>query len=207
MAWYNPADPRQRNALLIGIVLLVLIYPFHAYWYKGKRQEVTDMQARLETLENQNRGAQVLAARGGGDLEERMALYERQVARLEELIPAAEDVAVLLYDMNARARQVGVEVSRLMPAPPEPGAFYEKRSYDVTVAGEYDDVGRFLADVASLSRIVTPVELDLQQHPQPQLYPEMDAPVLATFRIETYVVPDRATPPPAASGVGSGAGE
>jgi len=202
MAWYNPKDPKQRNSLLVGVALLVLIYPFYAYWYKGAREEVTSMQARLETLEDQNRRAQVLAARGGGDLEERMALYERQVARLEELIPAAEDVAILLDDMNARARQVGVEVNRLLPEPAEAGAFYEKRSYEIAVAGDYHDVGRFLADVASLSRIVTPVELDLQRHPQPQLYAEMDAPVLASFRIETYVLPDREAPSPAASGTG-----
>lgn len=201
MAWYNPTDPKQRNALLIGIVLLALIYPFYAYWYKGKREEVTSMQSRLETLEDQNRRAQVLAARGGGDLEERMALYERQVSRLEELIPAAEDVAGLLDDMTARARQDDVEVNRLLPEPAEAGAFYEKRSYDVAVAGEYHDVGRFLAQVASLSRIVTPVEVDLQTHPQPQLYPEMDHPVLASFRIETYVLPDRAGQP-AAGGTG-----
>ena len=79
MAWYNPPDPKQRNALLIAIVLLALIYPFYSFWYKGKREEVANMQQRLETLEGQNRRAQVLAARGGGDLEERMALYERQV--------------------------------------------------------------------------------------------------------------------------------
>lgn len=202
MAWYNPADPKQRNALLAGLVLLVLLYPFYAYWYKGKREEVTGMQTRLETIEDQNRRAQVLAARGGGDLEERMALYERQVARLEELIPAAEDLAVLLDDITARSIQVGVEVNRLLPEPAEAGAFYQKKSYDVAVAGDFDDVGRFLTEVASLSRIVTPVELDLQQHPAPQLYIEMRSPVLATFRIETYVLPDRAAAPPAASGTG-----
>jgi type IV pilus assembly protein PilO len=195
MAWYNPTDPKQRNAMLIGIVMLGLMYPFYSYWYKPKRAEITEAQARLEKLEDDNRRAGVLAARGGGDLEERMALYERQVSRLEELIPAAEDEGMLLYDMNARARQVGVVVNRLLPEPPEAGSFYQKRSYDVAVAGDYHDVGRFLADVASLSRIVTPVELDIQKHPQAQLYPEMQSPVLATFRIETYVLPDRAPAP------------
>lgn len=202
MAWYNPSDPKQRNAMLIGIVLLGLIYPFYAYWYKGKREEITEMQTRLEKLEDDNRRAGVLAARGGGDLEERMALYERQVGRLEELIPAAEDVAVLLDDMNARARQRGVEVNRLLPEPAEAGAFYQKQSYDIAVAGAYHDVGAFLTDVASLSRIVTPVEVDLQKHPQAQLYPEMVDPVLATFRIETYVLPDRTSAPGPQAGAG-----
>jgi len=203
MAWYNPTDPKQRNALVIAILLLALIYPFYRFWYQGQREEVDAMQAHLEALEAQNRRAQVLAARGGGDLEERMALYERQVSKLEELIPAAEEVPALLDDMSIRARQDNVEMNRLLPEPSEEGTFYTKTSYQVAVAGDYHAVGRFLTDVASLSRIVTPVELDLEPHPQPQLFPEIEAPVLASFRIETYVLPNPASvPPPANSGGG-----
>jgi len=204
MAWYNPTDPKQRNALVIAVLLLALIYPFYRFWYQGQREEVNAMQAHLEALEAQNRRAQVLAARGGGDLEERMALYERQVSKLEELIPAAEEVPALLDDMSIRARQDNVEMNRLLPEPSEEGAFYTKTSYQVAVAGDYHAVGRFLTDVASLSRIVTPVELDLEPHPQPQLFPEIDAPVLASFRIETYVLPNPAAAPPPANPAGGG---
>jgi type IV pilus assembly protein PilO len=204
MAWYNPSEPRQRNALVIAVLLLALIYPFYRFWYQGQREEVTAMQAHLEALEAQNRRAQVLAARGGGDLEERMALYERQVAKLEELIPAAEEVPVLLDDMSIRARQDNVEMNRLLPEPSEEGTFYSKTSYQIAVAGDYHSVGRFLTDVASLSRIVTPVELDLEPHPQPQLFPEIESPVLASFRIETYVLPNPTAAAPTASPGGGG---
>jgi type IV pilus assembly protein PilO len=204
MAWSNPPVPKQRNSLLVGILLLALIYPFYSFWYKGKREEVVNMQQRLETLEGQNRRAQVLAARGGGDLEERMALYERQVGKLEELIPAAEEVPVLLDDMSVRARQDGVEVTRLLPEPAEASAYYNKTSYEVAVSGDYHAVGHFLTDVASLSRIVNPVELELAPHPQPQLFPEIEAPVLATFRIETYILPDQTSQPPATEGGSEG---
>ncbi|HSW31868.1 MAG TPA: type 4a pilus biogenesis protein PilO [Longimicrobiales bacterium] len=195
MAWYNPSDPKQRNALIIGVLLLALIYPFYSFWYKGKREEVTAMQTRLETLEDQNRRAQVLAARGGGDLEERLALYERQVGKLEELIPAAEEVAGLLDDISARARQAGVEVSRIIPEPPEAGAFYTKTSYEMVAVGEYHDVARFLTEIASLSRVITPVELEIELYDQPDYFPEYESPIQAGFRIETYVLPE-ATPGP-----------
>jgi type IV pilus assembly protein PilO len=198
MAWYNPSDPKQRNTGIVGVLLLLSIYPFHAYWYKGQRAEVTEMQTHLETITDQNRRASVLAARGGGDLEERLALYERQVKKLEELIPANEELAALLDDISVRARQVGVETARMIPEPPEAGPFYTKTSYEMNVVGEYHAVGRFLAEIASLSRIVTPVEMDVQLFDQPQIYPDYEAPVLASFRIETYVLPDVAvTPPPA----------
>jgi Tfp pilus assembly protein PilO len=74
----------------------------------------------------------------------------------------------------------------------------------MAVVGEYHAVGRFLAEIASLSRIVTPAQVDVQLYGQPQQFPELEAPVLANFRIETYVLPDPsaapapgAAPPPA----------
>ena len=53
MAWYNPSDPRQRNIGLVGVLLLLLLYPFYSYWYTPKREEVSAMQVRLENLEDQ----------------------------------------------------------------------------------------------------------------------------------------------------------
>ncbi|NJD19983.1 MAG: hypothetical protein FIA95_11975 [Gemmatimonadetes bacterium] len=206
MAWYNPTDPKQRNYLLVAVLLLAAIYPFYAFWYKGRREEVTALQTRLETLEDQNRRAQVLAARGGGDLEERLALYERQVGKLEELIPAAEEVAGLLDDISVRGVQAGVEVSLIEPEPAEPGTFYTKTSYQMRVVGEYHAVAAFLTDIASLSRIITPRDVEIELFQSPERFPEYESPIQATFRIETYVLPET-TPGSAAAPATEPAGE
>jgi type IV pilus assembly protein PilO len=191
MAWYNPSEPRQRNLLVIAILLLALLYPFYSFWYKGKRAEVDALQEHLENLTAANRAAQITSARGGAkDLEERMALYERQVARLEELIPAGEDVPRLLQDITADALRSDVKQARMNPEPSEPGAFYTKSSFDVAFIGEYGNIGRFLASIASLPRIVSPVDMDVRLFDRPNLYPDFKSPVVASFHIETYVLPE-----------------
>ncbi|MEX2467722.1 MAG: type 4a pilus biogenesis protein PilO [Gemmatimonadota bacterium] len=200
MAWYNPSDPKQRNWMIAGVVVLLLIIPFRMYFLAPQQEENQTLRDRLEALETQNRRASVLAAQGGGDLEERMALYERHVGRLEELIPAAEEVAILADDIANRARVRGVELQRMVPEPREPGTYYDRTSYAMAVVGDYHGVARFLTDIASLSRIVTPIELDLQRFQQADLFPNMESPVLASFRIETYVLPD----PAAAAAGGEG---
>jgi len=189
MAWYNPTDPKQRNWMLGGILVLALIYPVATYVIGPRNEANQGVRDRLETLETQNRRASVLAAQGGGDLEERMALYERHVSRLEELIPAAEEVAILADDIANQARARGIELQRMVPEPRQPGGFYDRTSYNMAVVGEYHGVARFLTDIASLSRIVTPIELDVRPFAQPTLFPNMQSPVLASFRIETYVLP------------------
>ncbi|MDH3207422.1 MAG: type 4a pilus biogenesis protein PilO [Gemmatimonadota bacterium] len=204
MAWYNPDDPTQRNWMLGGLAMLVLIVPFNIYLLGPRNEANVATAAEVERLETVNRRASVLSAQGGGDLEARLALYERHVARLEALVPASEEVGVLLDDIQARARQVGVEVVGLDPEPVVAAGPYDRRAFGMTVIGDYHAVGRFLTGIANLSRIVTPVQLDLAVFAPSAQYPEMTSPVRATFRVETYVFANRPAQPAAAQ-VGGGA--
>jgi Tfp pilus assembly protein PilO len=202
MAWYNPADPTQRKWMMGGIVALVLIIPWRMYMVSPRQDANAEVLTRVESLEEQNRRAGVLSARGGGDLQERMALYERHVARLEELIPAREEIAILLDDINSRARLVDVEVLSLVPEPPVASEFYTRTAYDMSIVGEYHAVGRFFTEIASLSRIVRPAQIDIQLYSTPLQYPDWVSPVMASFRIETFVLPEPGSQPAAAE-VGS----
>ena len=195
MPWYNPDDPIQRNWMLGGLAFLVLIVPYRMYLLQPRQEENAELLQRVETLETVNRRASVLAAQGGGDLQERLALYEAHVAQLEELIPGREEVAALVDDIGTRARLVNVDLREMQPQPREPGEHYDRTSFNMAVVGEYHNVARFLTEVASLSRIVTPVQVEVTLFNQPQQYRELQFPVMAVFRIETYVLPEPGTDP------------
>lgn len=200
MAWWKPSDPSQRNYMLFGVLALAAVIPFRMYFLSPRQTENAAIQTEVERLEVQNRRAQVLAAQGGGDLEERMALYERHVAKLEELIPGVEEVATLADEIASQGRFTSVEIDRMVPEPRQPGTYYDRTSYEMAVIGEYHGVARFLTRIASLSRIVKPVEVDVQPYTQTQRFPDLESPVIATFRIETYVLPDPTAAPAAGSG-------
>ena len=200
MAWYNPTDPNQQKFMLGGIVVLLLVIPYNMYILTPAQDENATVQARVESLDAQNRSARVIASQGEEALQERMALYERHVAKLEELIPAQEEIAGLLDDINDRARLVGVDVDNLAPEPAEAQEFYTRTAYNMSVIGEYHAVARFLTEIASLQRIVTPVQVDVQLYTNLAQYPDMESPVIASFRIETYVLPERGNQPVAEVG-------
>ncbi len=190
-----PDDPRQRNALLGIIIALAAVYLFWDYWYNPQVEEIDALEARLEQVEEQNRQAQVIAARGGEELEERLAVYERHIERLEELIPESEEVPALLNSMALEARNAGVELGSMRPEPADEGEFYTMQSYEIGVIGDYHDVGRFLTAVASLPRIVTPVDVEITPYTGPDVT-DAAFPVQARFRIQTYVVPGDGDLPP-----------
>lgn len=184
-----PEDPRQRNAFIAIILLLAGLYVFHAYWYTPRAEAADQMEERLEDLEERNRQAQVLAARGGQELRERMQLYERHVSRLEQLIPQREELPTLINQITDRARRIGVEVTSLNPAAREPGAYYTRQSYSMAVVGEYHDVAEFITAIASLPRIITPINLDIQEARNLGDLYGIEAPIMVTFQMQTYVLP------------------
>ena len=164
------------------------------------------MTARLEQLDAENRRAQILATRGGAELEERLALYERHLVQLEALIPQSEEVSALLNDVSRVARETGVENASLRPEADETGEFYTKESYALEVYGEYHDIGRFLASIASLPRIITPVNLELTRFQGDRSVLDMEAPVTAALQIQTYILPTPTSPPPGQGGSGQEGG-
>lgn len=183
-----PQEQSKQIALLIAILAIGAGYAFYTYWYSPRVDDVESLQSRLTLIETLNRQAQVVAARRGPDLEERLAVYERHVDRLEELIPDREEVPALMNSLTMEAQRTDVDLTGLNPEVPEPGDLYTLQSYDVSVVGEFHNVGRFLTAVASLPRIVTPVDLDLEPFAGDATRLEMSAPIEAHFRVQTYVL-------------------
>lgn len=186
-----PEDPKQQKALIAGVTAIAVLYLANSFWLDPKRDLLQADQEVLEALEVSNRTAQLLATRGGRGLEERMALYERHIAQLERLIPGQEQLAALINDINGLARSVGVEIQGFRPDGSEPVGAYTKESYLWSATGEFHDIARFLTRVASMERIVTPVDLTIELFLDPLgAYQGSVYPILATFRLQTYVIQD-----------------
>ena len=192
-----PDDPKQQKALMVIAVSLVVLYFANSLWYSGALETLVAEEERVETLAAQNRTAQALAISAGRGLEDRMALIERHVAELEQLIPSSEEVASVVNQMSQVARDVGVSEPSIRPEAVVQGEVYAQQAFQIRVLGEYHDVGRFLAGLASLPRIITPSDLQLVPFTDPSGTMGFDAPVEVNFRIQTYLAPDRVEVPPA----------
>ncbi|MEJ2677443.1 MAG: type 4a pilus biogenesis protein PilO [Gemmatimonadota bacterium] len=190
-----PSDPKQQQRLAIGVLPLLALGAY-LYFYNGKlAAQVADMQSHLTTLQTQNEIARVRAMRGGKELEQRLAVYEQQITRLEQLVPRNEEVPGLLHELAQRADATGVELARLTPQDEQAGPLYHRQTYDIVVYGPYHKIGRFLTDVGSLPRIITPIDLSLKDRQQKDS--DGNEMLEASFQIETYILPN--TPPPADS--------
>lgn len=199
MAISLPKDPEQQKRLLIGLLPLLLVFGYYQFMHGNKKEENATLTARLEQLDAQNAAMRPQALTGGAELQQKLALYEQHMKRLEELIPQKEEVAQLLNSMSERAQDATVDLALMKPELETPGQFYNAQSYQISVIGGYHEIGRYLSMIASLSRIVTPVELKLAPKPGDTL--RDGTPRLAAgFRILTYVIPPRVESSPTPAG-------
>jgi type IV pilus assembly protein PilO len=94
------------------------------------------------------------------DLRKRLDTYRGSLSLLRRLVPERNEVPNLLDDISSRSKIRGVTLSQVVPLPVEPGpAPFDTYKYNMSVIGHYDHIGEFLADVASLQRIIVPYDL------------------------------------------------
>ena len=185
MALGLPDDPKQQRLVLIGLLPLLLVFGYWYFLHDGYVQELETMQTRLERLEASNNQARMLAPQSRR-LEQRLSQLERHITRLEQLVPRSEEVSRLLATISERADQIGVEVARFTPGQTDRGTYYNRRTFQMTVLGPYHDIASFLAEIGSLDRIITPINLSVI----PNNIRTDEQLLEASFMIETYVLPD-----------------
>jgi type IV pilus assembly protein PilO len=182
-----PQDPARQKLVLIALLPFVGAF---AYWYflhQPKVLEIEALEQRLETLAHSNQTARAIAANGGPELENRLAIYEQHMLQVEQLIPSREEVPALLNSVTARAQSSGVELAGYKPGGEESGGHYSRQFYEISVLGSYHDLGDFLASIGSLPRIITATGLKLT--PRAESARDGSQILNASFRIETYILP------------------
>ncbi len=199
-----PADPKQRKQMIILIVIVIGLgwYLGWTYAISPRGEEIDVVAQQLEKLERQNRRSRALAARRD-DLHARLETQERMLRIFEELIPESEEVPNLLDAISQEAQLTGVELSRIRPQAAEAGQYYTKQTWELSVLGEYHDIGRYLARIASLPRIIKPTTVQIGTAPENRATRDMQAPLEVSFRIETFVLGAPPGTQPAQSGQGA----
>jgi len=131
----------------------------------ARQEQVVAVRDTIARLEAATDSAKKELARGTvEDLRKRLETYRGSLALLRRLVPERNEVPNLLDDISSRGKIRGVTLSSVVPLPVEAGpAPFDTYKYNMSVIGRYDQIGQFLADVASLQRIIVPYDLTLDQ--------------------------------------------
>lgn len=198
MAELIPKDKRGQTLLFLTIAAAAVLYFTWSGTPVGGVPGVSQLNVRrdslqraLDSLQTQVRNAQRDVRQGAvAQLERALAEYRASLDLMRQLVPVSEEVPNLLDDVSSRAKVRGANVVNFVPQPLESGTPFDTKRVRVTVTGEYDQIGEFLSDVASLPRIIVPQDLQISRVSGPAADTTGRRQILqASFQIRTYVKP------------------
>ena len=157
-----------------------------------RKAHVTAIRDTIVSLEAATDSAKKELARGTvADVRKRLESYRGSLSLLRRLVPERNEVPNLLDDISTRSKIRGVTLSQVVPQPVEQGpAPFDTYKYNMSVIGRYDQIGQFMADVASLQRIIVPYDLTISvanSHAAQVRGDTTGALLEAKFQIRTYV--------------------
>lgn len=200
-----PTDQRSQIMMLLVLVAAAGGYFFWTKVQAPQSARLGAAHAEADSLQKIVEAAkQDLASGTVEDLRRKVEEYQGSLELMKRLVPDRNEVPTLIDDISTRAKVRGVTLGKIQPLSPEPGSPFDTYRYRLEVYGHYDQVGEYLADIASLPRIVVPQDVALGSATpatQKLLGDTAGALLLAEFTIRTFV---KASSPPPAKPAGAG---
>jgi type IV pilus assembly protein PilO len=194
------ASERQRAMILAIVLGIVAGAAFWVYWRGPRLEEQAALRIQADTLRTRVEAAKRDLASGTMEsIRQTVRDYETMLDRMTELVPTGNEVTTLIDEISARAKRNGVEIAEFSPLAVEIGQSFDIYRYRWTVFGNYNEIGVLMSDIAGLSRIMVPydLELNLAEEAQQAAYADTSQSMLrAQFFLRTFVKPQA----PAAEG-------
>ncbi|VAW74768.1 hypothetical protein MNBD_GAMMA12-3388 [hydrothermal vent metagenome] len=114
-----------------------------------------------ETLEKKEKNElgklQVRAAKASRlpELKKQLAYMQRAYKKMRERLPTKKQVAALLIDISQKGRAAGLEFRLYDPQSEQKQKEFVQIPIAIRVIGTYNELGKFVSDIAELPRIVT----------------------------------------------------
>lgn len=136
---------------MLGVFFFTHFLPFN---YTVRKERIDALKADYEKKSTELARARASVA----DLPRFEAEYQQLHDRwtmAAELLPADRQMAALLRKVTLAGEQTGVSFVSFKPGGLRPETYYTEMPVEITVHGNYHQVGAFLAELANMRRIIT----------------------------------------------------
>lgn len=154
--------PLLFRGLAIGLIFVIVTAA--ATYYTVIKQKVPVLEAAQQE-EQKLRGAFELKQRKAANFE----AYKSQLAEIEQSfgamlrqLPGKTEVPSLLVDISQTGLAAGLQEELFKPQGEQVREFYAELPIQIRLTGTYQELARFINDVAALPRIVTVHDISLK---------------------------------------------
>lgn len=158
----SPALQKLLLAILLAGGALGVFYFTHLvpFGFANANEKLASLKSDYERKSSELARARASVA----DLPRFEAEYDQLHQRWElasELLPTDRQLSTLLRKITLAGQQTGVSFVLFRPSGNRPAEYHTEMPVQISVQGNYHDVGAFLAELANMRRIVTVSNLKL----------------------------------------------
>ena len=201
-----PANPRDQRLVFVAILSIGLVGVYQQLVWTDKNTELNQIAFRLDTLDSLNRLAKTDVAKGSpAKMKAEADAYNRELTVLRKLVPTSNEVPPLIEAISNAARRAGLEISEVAPDGVVNGDQFDTYKYKLGVIGPYHQVAEFMSNVASMPRIVSPINVTMAAAARPgeRKITRGEQLLDVKFGVQTYVAHASTRAAPAAQAKGA----
>lgn len=154
----NPKDIGSWPVLpkVTVLALLLVVTVFAAYWFDWRDQlSKLDTAKREESQLRETFLAKKQQAVNLDTYRQQLQEIDQSFGALLKQLPNKSEMDALLTDINQAGLGRGLQFDLFRPGPEAVTGSFAVQPIAIKVTGNYDDIGKFASDIASLPRIVT----------------------------------------------------
>lgn len=155
----NDLPPKQQW-LVTGLLCLALAGIYYVQFWRsyqrtieGHRQQVVELRGEIRRME--------AIARQLPKVEDELALLERRIAILGNILPEEYETADLLRGLGTLAAQSNLSLRDLEFKDAVPFEFYAESPIELEVTGTFHDLARFFDRIGKFARIINVDQVDV----------------------------------------------
>ena len=154
-------DPNNPGQWPLPVQLVVFVVLFLAILFAGWKFDINDLRSNIATLVikeqdlKQKYEDKAKKAANLNALKDQMKEMEQSFGDMIRQLPNKTEVDALIVDISQEGLSAGLEFDLFKPRGDVPSEFYIETPIDITVRGNYHQLGEFVSGIAALPRIVT----------------------------------------------------
>ncbi|MDR2727995.1 MAG: type 4a pilus biogenesis protein PilO [Chitinispirillales bacterium] len=188
---FDIKDPKVRNILVVMAMAGFLGFLWYDYSFRPLNENIAELNEQKDKKESELRTINALKPQLDR-LRGETVLATSKLDSLKNIFPDQKEVPRLIREITAVNRKSNVATTRFLPLPDVEQEYYIENKYNVTVAGDYHNLGEFFSYLANFQLIINLSGVTVSANPgftkaNPESPVKEEAPsILASFELTTF---------------------
>lgn len=183
-------NPDVRNLVIAIGVILLAAYMWFDQVYSPLSESVAELSAKKEKVEAELVRINALKPQLER-LRKESEVLNATLDSLKNIFPDSKEVPRLIRELTTVNRRSSITTTKLTPKPDVVQEYYVENKYDVSINGDYHNVGAFFSSLANLQLIVNLTNVSITANPNYKKdsggpTPDRTPSVLANFELTTF---------------------